>query len=81
MPLVSTCRSAVSVDGLAKAERPAQRWQRGRKTQATIPMDPELLARVDAAAERHYTSRAALVSMWLTERLDRLDAETAPRSA
>jgi chromosome partitioning protein len=45
------------------------RWQRGSKTQITLSIAPELLDRVDEVARRKYVSRAALVSLWLNDRL------------
>jgi hypothetical protein len=46
------------------------RWQRGSKTQITLSIAPELLERIDEAARRKYVSRAALVAMWLNDRLE-----------
>ncbi len=46
------------------------RWQRGNKTQITLSIAPELLQRIDEAAQRKYVSRAALVAMWLNDRLE-----------
>ena len=68
-------RRDVSDDFIAKAPdgKPA-RWQRGSKTQITLSIAPELLERIDDAARRNYVSRAALVAMWLS---DRLEQETA----
>jgi hypothetical protein len=50
-------------------DAPRQRWQRGKKTQITLPISPELLAKVDEAAARRYVTRAALIAMWLGDRL------------
>lgn len=50
------------------------RWQRGSRTQITLSIAPELLDRIDQVARRKYVSRAALVAMWLN---DRLQQETA----
>lgn len=56
---------------IAKAPdgKPA-RWQRGTKTQITLSIAPELLERIDEVAQRKYVSRAALVAMWLNDRLE-----------
>jgi hypothetical protein len=60
---------------IAKApDTKSARWQRGNKTQITLSIAPELLERIDDAARRKYVSRAALVAMWLN---DRLQQETA----
>lgn len=50
------------------AKRP--RWQRGSKTQVTLSIAPELLAEVDAVAEQKHISRAALIAIWMTDRLE-----------
>lgn len=49
--------------------KPAARWQRGSKTQITFSVDPDLLERIDAAARRRHINRAALLSLWATEKL------------
>jgi hypothetical protein len=59
---------------LLPAPKPPPRWQRGTKTQITLSIAPELLDRLDEVAKRKYVSRAALVAMWLN---DRLEQETA----
>jgi hypothetical protein len=46
------------------------RWQRGTKTQITFSVDPGLLERIDEVAKRKYLSRAALMTLWLNERLE-----------
>ena len=51
--------------------RPAARWQRGAKTQVTWSLDPELLERLDAVARKRYLSRAALLTVWVREALER----------
>ena len=51
--------------------KPAARWQRGAKTQVTWSLDPELLERLDAVARRRYLSRAALLTVWVQEALER----------
>ena len=50
------------------AIKPA-RWQRGRKTQVTVSISPELLNEVDAAAEREHLSRSGLLTVWINNRL------------
>jgi hypothetical protein len=45
------------------------RWQRGAKTQITFSVDPDLLDRINAAARRRHINRAALLSLWATEKL------------
>ncbi len=53
------------------------RWVRGAKTQFTFSIAPELLARIDAEATRRYLSRAALLTTWAVEGLER----DAPKGA
>lgn len=45
------------------------RWQRGNKTQITLSISPELLAEVDEFAQRKHLSRAALLTVWITDRI------------
>lgn len=47
-----------------------RRWQRGKKTQFTFSIAPELLERVDAIAHRKHLSRAALLTVWINDRLE-----------
>ena len=49
----------------------AARWQRGTRTQVTWSLDPELLERLDTVARRRYLSRAALLTVWVREALER----------
>ena len=51
-----------------------KRWQRGSKTQITVTIAPELLDRLDAEAERWHMSRSALLTMWVVERLAKVEA-------
>lgn len=55
---------------IAKAPdaKPA-RWQRGNKTQFTFSIAPELLERIDEIAHRQHLSRAALLTVWINDRL------------
>ncbi len=46
------------------------RWQRGKKTQFTFSIAPELLERVDEIAHRKHLSRAALLTVWINDRLE-----------
>lgn len=67
-------RQALTADAeafIAKAEggKPA-RWQRGNRTQITLSIAPRLLERLDAVAEERDISRAALIALWLREKLD-----------
>jgi hypothetical protein len=48
---------------------------RGDRVQVTLQIDSLLLERLDAAARRSATSRVALISAWLA---DRLTQEAAP---
>jgi hypothetical protein len=57
-----------TVEGRAAAPR-------GDRVQVTLQLDASLLERLDAAARRSATSRVALVSVWLDERLSQ---EVAP---
>jgi hypothetical protein len=56
---------------IAKAPdaKPA-RWQRGNKTQFTFSIAPELLERIDEIAHRKHLSRAALLTVWINDRLE-----------
>jgi hypothetical protein len=56
---------------IAKAEgaKPATRWVRGNRTQITLSIAPELLMQVDAIAQRKHLSRAALLTVWLGEKV------------
>jgi hypothetical protein len=56
---------------IAKAEggEYAVRWVRGNRTQITLSIAPELLRRVDAIAQRRHLSRAALLTVWLGEKV------------
>lgn len=44
-------------------------WTRYR-TVVSLTIDPELLAQIDAMAKRKHISRAALIAMWTSERLE-----------
>ncbi len=56
---------------IAKAPDAAKptRWQRGSKTQITLSIAPELLEQVDEIAHRQHLSRAALLTVWINDRL------------
>ena len=66
--------------GDSRSDRPARknfgpdakpaRWQRGNKTQITLSISPELLEQVDAVAHRRHLSRAALLTVWINDRLE-----------
>jgi hypothetical protein len=51
--------------------KPPDRWQRGNKTQITLSISPRLLDRVDVVARRKEISRAALLTLWIGDALDR----------
>jgi hypothetical protein len=57
---------------IAKAEGGIQaaRWVRGNRTQITLSIAPELLTQVDAIARRKHLSRAALLTVWLGEKVE-----------
>lgn len=57
---------------IAKAEggKQATRWVRGNRTQITLSIAPELLSQVDAIAQRKHLSRAALLTVWLGEKVE-----------
>lgn len=55
----------------APDEKPAERWQRGNKTQITLSISPDLLEQVDAAARRRHLSRAAMLTVWIGDALAR----------
>jgi hypothetical protein len=48
----------------------AVRWVRGNRTQITLSIAPELLRQVDAIAHRRHLSRAALLTVWLGEKVE-----------
>ncbi len=54
----------------AAPDAKATRWQRGKKTQFTFSIAPELLERIDAIAHRKHLSRAALLTVWINDRLE-----------
>ena len=56
---------------IAKAEggEHAVRWVRGNRTQITLSIAPDLLRQVDAIAQRKHLSRAALLTVWLGEKV------------
>lgn len=58
---------------IAEAEggKHAVRWVRGNRTQITLSIAPDLLARVDTIAQRENLSRAALLTVWINEQLRR----------
>jgi len=68
-------RAAPAVDAgekfIAKAEggEYAVRWLRGNRTQITVSIAPDLLRQVDAIAQRKHLSRAALLTVWLGEKV------------
>jgi hypothetical protein len=47
------------------------RWQRGHKTQITLSIAPDLLAEVDRIAQYQRLSRAALLTVWINDKLGR----------
>jgi hypothetical protein len=53
------------------ADTRPERWQRGNKTQITLSIAPDLLAQVDDAARRRHLSRAALLTVWIGDALQR----------
>ena len=68
--LADTAAAAAFIEQAPDA-KPAARWQRGAKTQVTWSLDPELLERLDTVARRRYLSRAALLTVWVQEALER----------
>ena len=46
----------------------------GNRTQITLSIAPRLLERLDAVARERETSRAALIALWLREKLDEEEA-------
>ena len=48
-----------------------ERCQRGNKTQITLSISPRLLERVDEVARRKEVSRAALLTFWIGDALNR----------
>ncbi len=65
-----TAAAAAFIESAPDA-KPVARWQRGAKTQVTWSLDPELLERIDAVARKRYLSRAALLTTWVREGLER----------
>jgi hypothetical protein len=56
---------------IAKApDATPKRWQRGHKTQVTLSISPDLLNQVDQVAQRKHLSRAALLTVWINDRLE-----------
>lgn len=51
------------------------RWIKGYRTQITLSIDPALLQQIDAMAHRKHLSRAALVTLWMGERLEQENAK------
>lgn len=47
------------------------RWQRGNKTQITLSITPDLLARIDTLADSMGQSRAALINLAIFEMAER----------
>ena len=62
------------------APAPPERWQRANRTQITLSIAPELLKAVDAIAHRKHMTRAALVTLWLGDRVEQ-DAADVRRNA
>ena len=48
-------------------------WRR-YKAVVSLSMDHELLARIDAMAQRKHLTRAALIALWTGERLEQEEA-------
>ena len=57
---------------IAKAEggKQAARSVGGNRTQITLSIAPELLSQVDAIAHRKHLNRAALLTVWLGEKVE-----------
>lgn len=54
----------------APAPAPMKGVQQGKQSQISLAMPPELLAKVDAAADRLSISRAAFMKMAITRAID-----------
>ena len=50
--------------------------ERGNRVQITLAVDYRLLEQLDAAARHRATSRVALISAWLSEKLGQEPPET-----
>jgi hypothetical protein len=50
--------------------------ERGNRVQITLAVDYRLLEQLDAAARHRATSRVALISAWLSEKLGQESHET-----
>jgi hypothetical protein len=61
----------------AAPDAKATRWQRGNRTQITLSIAPELLEQVDILARAQHLSRAALLTVWINDRLKIERRETA----
>jgi hypothetical protein len=48
-----------------------KRFTRGRKNQITLALPPDILDRVDALVSKKRISRAALLTLWIVEALDK----------
>jgi hypothetical protein len=53
------------------------RWVRGNRTQTTLSIAAELLRQVDAIAQRKHLSGAALLTVWLGERVQQEEERAA----
>jgi hypothetical protein len=71
--------AAASKKSIAKAEggEHAVRWVRGNRTQTTLSIAAELLRQVDAIAQRKHLSGAALLTVWLGERVQQEEERAA----
>jgi hypothetical protein len=70
MPINRQAPTPAAEAFIGKAEGGKPRWQRGNRTQITLSIAPRLLERLDAVARERETSRAALIALWLREKLD-----------
>lgn len=52
------------------------RWTKVNRTQITLSIDPALLQQIDAMAHKKHLSRAALIALWTSERLEQEEART-----
>jgi len=64
-----SAQTAATSSKTGNGER-AGSWVRGNRTQITLSIAPDLLRQVDTIAQRKHLSRAALLTVWLGEKVE-----------
>ena len=71
MPITRKAKNSAAETFIGNApDAPRERFHRGNKAQITFTIFPSMLDRVDAVANRKGISRAALITLWIGERLE-----------